>query len=339
MPRKRIGFRVDSSEQLGLGHLMRCLALADSMNRCDTFFWVNGFSSALKIMQDRRHCYTVPELDIQHEIDFVVSEITRNQIDVLVVDFLHYSEDYIERLKHSGVKLISFYEQKHSCAYSDLVINCNAFKDFGDHKCNTSDVNCLGPSYVILRETIRKLEPVNVSEEVKRVLISMGGSDPKGVTLKVARALKLLSNNMEIVVHMGPAFRYRAEFLDLFGRGYGSFVLKEDVPELAHLMVNSDIAVASGGNTMYELCYLGIPSIIIPQNEHQREFAIELDGKGVVRVLDLADNVQESTIKEAVEALCVSHELRTTMSEIARNTVDGSGIERIRTKISQLISD
>jgi UDP-2,4-diacetamido-2,4,6-trideoxy-beta-L-altropyranose hydrolase len=158
MVNKRIGFRLDGSEELGLGHLMRCLALADSLDGWDTFFWVNDNPCVMKIFQDRRNCYTVPELNIQSEIDFVVAEIKNKQIDAIVVDFLDYFEGYLEGLKRSGVKIISFFEQKHSCPYSDLVINCNSFKGFDNYKCNTSDANCLGPPYVIIRETIRKLK-------------------------------------------------------------------------------------------------------------------------------------------------------------------------------------
>ena len=58
-----------------------------------------------------------------------------------------------------------------------------------------------------------------------------------------------------------------------------------------------DMAICSGGNTMYELCYLGIPSIVVPQNSHQRTFALELDSNKILKLVDINDDFDNVFIK------------------------------------------
>ena len=88
---------------------------------------------------------------------------------------------------------------------------------------------------------------------------------------------------------------------------------------------------------MYELFYLGIPSVIISQNRHQYEFAEELEKKGAVKSVGLSKDVEKSTIRKIVKDVCNSYEWRMMMSENAKNIIDGKGIDRITAKIYQLI--
>ena len=335
--RKKIGIRVDGNKELGLGHIMRCLTLADELEKCDVLFFVRDNTDIRKLLKGRTVMYISPEYNYQRELNVITDEIKNKQIDALVVDFLVYPPGYLKGLKHMGLKLITFNELELTSDYSDIIINCNTFKGFSKYSAVNMDNKCFGPSYVILRNNIIKLEPRSPSKKVKTILISMGGSDPNGITLKAIRALEKLSEDIQIIVHVGPAFKYRDTLLKLLDKSSLDSSMEENVPELAELMVKADIAIASAGNTMYELCYLGVPSIIIAQNSHQLEFASELERKGAVKGIGLNDVINEEIILAAVKELCNSYEVRNKMSKIAKEMMDGKGINRIKEKIYQLI--
>ena len=336
---KIIGFRVDGSQEIGLGHLFRCMALADSLKGCKMFFWVKENPAVEAILKQNNVTYLSQNINVQSEMDFLLAEAKNKRIDAIIMDLLVYPDGYLEQLKQIGVKLITFHEFEKRLNYSDIAINYNTFNGFDECNNITSTNTCYGPSYIIIRDGIRKVNPIEISKKVKTILISMGGSDPGGITLKVANALKDLSRKVRIVIHAGPAFKFQTELSSVFGKDGDAITIKENVPELAMLMIDSDVAVASGGNTMYELCYLGIPSIIISQNMHQYEFADELDKKGAVKSLGLSKNIGKNKIRSIVEEVCKSSEERTMMAENAKKIIDGKGVDRIKAKIYQLICE
>ena len=334
---KRIGFRVDGSQELGLGHIFRCMALADNLEGCEMFFWVKENPSVEAILKQNNVTYLSQNINVQQEIDLLAAEVKKKQIDAIIADLLVYPDGYLEQLKQTSVKIITFHEFKKSFNCSDIAINYNTFSGFDDYENIASMSTCFGPSYIIIRDGIRSVKPVELSKEVKTILISMGGSDPGGITLKVAKALEDLSSKVKIIIHAGPAFKFQTALSNVFGKGSDAITVKANVPELGTLMIDADVAVASGGNTMYELCYLGIPSIIISQNMHQYEFAEELNKKGAVKSLGLSKDIGKNAIKKIVEKVCNSYEERTMIAENAKKIIDGKGVDRIKARIYQLI--
>jgi len=335
--RPRIAFRCDGSKELGLGHVMRCLALAEALDGCEILFWVKEDGDILKILEGKDVTYIKYRETNENELAFIANELNRKNIDALIVDLLHYPPNYLKQLSEVGVTLIAFHELEVHDDFSDLVINYNSFRNFAQYHKKDEKRGCFGPPYAILRKGIRRHTAGNISQTVKTILITMGGSDPMGITLKAVSALQALLGNIQIIIHVGPAFKYRARLNELNNQIAGHFVIEENVTELAELMIKADIAVAAAGNTMYELCYLGVPAMVIAQNEHQYEFATELDRNGAIRSLGRASDVTEDMILRNVEDLCGNYEIRRHMTTIGRKMIDGRGLGRIKTKICNLI--
>jgi spore coat polysaccharide biosynthesis predicted glycosyltransferase SpsG len=263
----------------------------------------------------------------------IEGETKRGGCTAIVLDLLVYPQDYLQRIKALGLKVLSFHEREVEDSYSDIVVNCNSFKGFDSLRGRNGSRGCYGPRYVILREAIRNQRPMAPKVEVENVLISMGGSDPGGATLKVLRALSRISSPPNIIVHLGPAFKYLKIFAELYQSSTGRIAVKENVPELADLMITADMAIASAGNTMYELCYLGIPSLIVAQNGHQLEFATELDRVGAAKSLGLVPSVDEDQILDAFVSLRNNYQLRDSLSRVGRKLIDGKGVERLKEEL------
>lgn len=335
--RSRIAFRFDGSKELGLGHVMRCLALADALDGCDLLFWAREDEDIQKILEGRKVTYIKYHETIENELAFIANELKRNNIDALIVDLLQYPSNYLKELSETGVKLITLHELEVRDDFSDLVINYNSFRNFTQYYKKDEKRQCFGLRYAILREGIRKFKAARISKIVRNILITMGGSDPMGITLKAANALKSLPGNIQVVIHVGPAFKHRTRLNEIRNQIAGRYVIEENVSELAELMIKADIAVAAAGNTMYELCYLGVPAMVIAQNGHQYEFATELDLNGAVISLGLASDVTEDFILRIVEELCSNYERRRYMTKVGREMIDGRGLDRIKLKICNLI--
>ena len=330
---KRIGFRVDGSSDLGLGHVMRCLALADSLNSWKSSFWIKENSTVRSLLEGRSVRYLSSDIDKAVEHDLLAQEMKFVSIDFFVVDFLRYPEGYLDAFKKKGFFLITFHEFERECPFSDMVINYNSFQDFESVK--EGGRECLGPKYVILREGIRRYQRREPANDMSKVLVSMGGSDPNGISFEVLSALAGLKENLRIVLHIGPAFKHRKRFNEL--AAFPKVIIVDNVTELADLMIEADLAIAAGGNTMYELCYLGVPSLIIAQNDHQLEFAKGLAKVGAVKSLGLHSQVSKGEIVDAVRNFLGDYGLRKKMSKRGREIVDGKGCERIVKKIMNAV--
>lgn len=326
---RRIGFRVDASSKLGLGHLMRCSALAESLDGWDRSFWVRDNPAARSLLAGVPVHYISPAIDVDRELSFLNREMKAAGTDCVVVDFLRYPDGYIEKLKAMNFFLVSFHEYERECPFSDIAINYNSFRGFD--AVNDAKDCCLGPSYVILRKDVRAINARNPSLEVNNILVSMGGSDPNGIVFKAAAALASLNGCFRITVHIGPAFKHRENLGELLA--LPNVLIEDRVEELGVLMVRADLSIAAGGNTMYELCYLGVPSIIISQNGHQYEFAEGLAAVGAVKSLGIHSDVTGEEIADAAHHMIGEFGLRCALSERGREVIDGKGCARIVEKI------
>jgi spore coat polysaccharide biosynthesis predicted glycosyltransferase SpsG len=185
-----------------------------------------------------------------------------------------------------------------------------------------------GPAYAILREQFRGREK-EVREAPRLVLLSFGGSDPQGLTLKAARALQELDASVEVVAVAGPAFSFRREF-EALARALPRRVplINEAGGHIAELMLEADVMVGSGGMSVYEIAALGTPGIILGQNAREDGRMRDFAAHGTVEYLGLGTEVDEAVLAPAVAALLADPERRRAMSARGRALVDGFGAMR-----------
>jgi spore coat polysaccharide biosynthesis predicted glycosyltransferase SpsG len=185
-----------------------------------------------------------------------------------------------------------------------------------------------GPEYAILREHFHGREK-EVRERPRLVLLSFGGSDPQGLTLKAARALQSLEPGVEVVAVAGPAFSFRREF-EALGATLSRRVplINEAGGHIAELMLEADVMVGSGGMSVYEIAALGTPGVIMGQNAREDRRMRDFARHGTVEYLGLGTDVAEAALADAVRALLADHARRRAMSAKGRALVDGLGAAR-----------
>jgi spore coat polysaccharide biosynthesis predicted glycosyltransferase SpsG len=189
----------------------------------------------------------------------------------------------------------------------------------------------VGWEWVILRKQFAA-SPVRQRKKIGEpptILVTMGGSDPHGLTLKTIEALEGLREAFRTIVVTGRGFSERKELARIQNRSSRFFEIREDVRDMASLMSQADIAVASFGVTAYELAAVGLPAIFLCLNEdHFRHAQLFVD-MGVALNLGIHNTVEVSMIRKEIGNLLSHRDRLNTMACRTKGIVDGQGAKRI----------
>lgn len=185
----------------------------------------------------------------------------------------------------------------------------------------------LGPSYQPIRREFVNSSPVKIKEKVSKILITSGGSGSGEVCVRILEALSEKFADMEKNIVTGRPLKESDDTKKLAGEK-ARFHSGLSAAQMAALMSESDIAISAGGQTLYELARLGIPTIAFIMAENQRNNVngfLELDAMEYGG--ESAQSGFENKIAAALTGL-MNYSRRGELSEISRNIVDGQGVSR-----------
>jgi|688.fasta_scaffold230594_2 UDP-2,4-diacetamido-2,4,6-trideoxy-beta-L-altropyranose hydrolase len=341
----QVVFRVDASTQIGTGHVMRCLALAQAWQ--DTqgqpiFIMANPIpaleerlkSEGMKVV----HLAAEPgSLADAQETAALAHQFEANWV---VVDGYQFGSEYQQTIKNSGLNLLFIDDYGHAeHYYADVVLNQNisAEEEWYQHREPYTQL-LLGTRYTLLRREFwqwqgwqRTVPPV-----AKKVLVTLGGADPDNVTLKVIQSLQIVEvEELEAVVVVGGSNPHYENLKMAVQDSRYPIQVQQNVTNMPELMAWADMAISAGGSTCWELAFMGLPSILLILADNQRAIAQKL------ATLNLAVNLgwhQDVTIEEIGLALRESigdRPKRETMSKRERELVDGNGARRV---VSEMVN-
>jgi spore coat polysaccharide biosynthesis predicted glycosyltransferase SpsG len=323
----RILFRVDGGETIGMGHVYRCLAIADALREtssADIACLMNADHPEGIVTVSRRG-YPVRvvgdgrlETYLDHIRDFAPA--------ILINDLPVMEDRYLRALAHLGATTVNLVDTLDDLERTEQLKQVIVSVMSEDRE--TPEAFYGGPEYAILRSHFQGREK-EVRETPHLVLLTFGGSDPQGLTLKATRALIALEPSIDVVAVAGPAFSYREAFETL------SAELPRRIPlihqadgHIADLMLEADVVVCSGGMSVYEIAALGTPGIVLGQNLREEKRMRDFARHGTVDYLGLGTDVDEAAIQTAVALLLADVARRRSMSERGRALVDGLGAMR-----------
>jgi spore coat polysaccharide biosynthesis predicted glycosyltransferase SpsG len=325
----RVLFRVDGGPRMGMGHIYRSLAIAEALralSRAEVAFLMSGGTEHEQgLIAVSRGGYPVRvvrdgtlEAALEHVRDFSPA--------ILINDLPALDSAYLTALSRLGTTTVNLVDALDDLEttehYAQVIVS--VMKEERE----TPEGFYGGPAYAILREHFRGREK-QLRERPELVLLSFGGSDPQGLTLKAARALQGLEASIGVVAVAGPAFSYRREFEALMKELPRKVpLINEAGGHIADLMLEADLVVGSGGMSVYELAALGTPGIVLGQNAREEKRMREFARHGTVEYLGLGPEVEEPALFAAVQALLTDAGRRRTMSERGRALVDGLGAAR-----------
>ncbi len=331
--------RADASVIAGTGHVMRCLALAQAWRAAigPVCFVTSDRGAALgqRLERERMAVSAAAGPPGGGADARKTAEVARRTgARWVVVDGYHFTPTYRAALQGAGFRVLMIDDNgEHGPYRDDIVLNQNAHAHVGlyaEHRPSTRLL--LGTEYVLLRSEFLRAVPSSpvVPVAARRVLITMGGADAGNATLTVMEALaRLRGEGLECEAILGAANPHRAS-LEAASRARRLPVrLLRDPADLAERMAHAEAAVSAGGATLWELCYLGVPTLAVALADNQRPVVAHLRAAGALVDGTAAWTESAAALAGAIGGLLADDELRTRLRRAARQLVDGKGAARV----------
>ena len=329
--------RADASARIGTGHVMRCLALAQRWRRSGgiVVFVYAEMTVALesRLSNEGIQCQRLSVAPGGKEDAVKTAEIAKNQNAAWVVaDSYKFGLDYQKDIKAAGLRLLLFDDFGHAREYvADFVLNQNVGADASLYARRAPNTRLLlGTHYALLREEFliwrdwnRNIPPI-----ARKVLVTLGGSDPDNVTFEIVEALQYLSE-FEIKIVVGGSNPHVEQLKSEIDNRESKIELVVNATNMPQLMAWADVAISSGGTTVLELCFMGLPSLVLVLADNQNDMAASLADLGAAVNLGLAYDVDLKMAGDVVQDLIADQERRANMSERGRLLVDGLGSSRV----------
>jgi len=251
----------------------------------------------------------------------------------IVVDGYQFDAEYHRNLKDAGQKVLLVDDHGHTGTYfADLVLDQNLGTDETLYIRRESYTKpLLGPRHAMLRREFRPWRKYKreIASRGRNILITMGGSDPKGLTQRAIRALDFLHDEeWRATVVVGASYQHLPKLRELAERFEGRVRLEVDPGNMAELMAGADVAVSSAGSTCWEMCMVGLPAIVIGAADNQVPIATELARRQISLHIPLAQATPDH-IAGSLQSFIESADLRKQMSERGQSLVDGYGADRV----------
>lgn len=338
-----IYFRADANGQVGYGHLMRCLTIADA---CEGHGMQPVFVLADAQAQETVLGRGFPCLVLKTDHRDMESELPRLPVllkegQPIVIDSYFLTRHYAGTLKKNGYRVVWMDDLGEHAYPVDMLINYNVYaKQIAYPHGHETDLSyLLGPSYAPVRPSFKR-ESGSAKEEIRTVLVTTGGSDPYGAGVYFTKLLMKLVPDGKILAVCGPYSEGKEELYRLAGQNANVEVI-EGCGDLSQVMRRSDLAVAAAGSTLYELCAVGLPSVIYYVADNQKAGAETFARQtGVVNLGDIrSDGFWDKAAERlaaAIEGLRPATE-RQKLADAMHAIVDGGGAERIAEALAALV--
>ncbi len=341
--------RTDVGTNIGHGHLMRCLALAESWkdSKGPVTFAVAELPSSLEQKLTAKGMdiirITAPPGSVNDA--FQVTQLTNmNGIDWVVVDGYHFGSSYQRIITDSDLSLL-WIDDNGDCDhyYADIILNQNIHASQELYPKRESYTQLLlGTKYVLLRKEFLKsqiTEP-NIPDEAGKILVTLGGGDPDNVTLNAIQALQqLIFPEWEAKVVVGTNYPHYQSLEKTLKKPNGKIELIREPDQMPELMQWADISLSGGGSTCWELAYMGVPGILLVIADNQLESARMLANQGVFLTIENATQTTPEIIARTLSDLISNRELRKQLSHNANQLIDGNGSSRVITCTSELVAN
>jgi UDP-2,4-diacetamido-2,4,6-trideoxy-beta-L-altropyranose hydrolase len=343
--------RADASPRIGTGHVMRCLALAQAWKETGgqaTFLSVCD-SEGLRCRIEAAGAGLV-SLPTSHphpsDLEATLRMLAGRAVAAtppaagpwLVLDGYQFDPDYAQAIRRAGYRLLIVDDNAPLAHYhADLVLNQNIHAGQLTYRRDPDTRLLLGTRYVLLRTEFAAFprQPREVRAAARRVLVTLGGSDPENVTAMALRALEMVEvPDLHARVVAGPANPHLEGLREAGRRSQGRTEILTAAEDLPALMDWAEIAVSAGGSTCWELAFMGVPNVILVLAENQLGNAAGLAAAGVSINMGQARLVSAEALAETLTKLLKSARKRRRMGLRGHALVDGRGAERVSKAIS-----
>jgi UDP-2,4-diacetamido-2,4,6-trideoxy-beta-L-altropyranose hydrolase len=276
--------RCDGTTKTGLGHVSRCLGLAEALREIGQacFFFGDYGEAAIHLLADARMPYIHKELvagstyDVEHTAHLLKSADARG----LILDSYAFNDASLMGCASTGYPIILIDDFMSRSTYPCAVIL--NFTAGASALCYPPGNYCmlLGPRYLLLRRALHDRRQIRLSSKVSRVLVSIGGTDRHNLTKLAIELLQEVVPDVAVDVVVGQNYG-GTEHLVSMAKTFAEFRLFYTLPSMAQLFAQAELCISGGGLTKYESAYMGVPTLILSQTEEQAHDTIHFAEHGL----------------------------------------------------------
>jgi UDP-2,4-diacetamido-2,4,6-trideoxy-beta-L-altropyranose hydrolase len=319
----------EGGHEMGYGHITRCLSVSQSLIEAGAkvSFIVNGDSEVSNIL---------PEKSIEN-FDWINNErrllYLLQKIDILLIDSMLINRALfiqIMAIVPNIVFIDDYFQWSHK---KGLIIDWTVLAEKKRKHIMAPSVKYLfGATYTALRKEFWDVSERKVSDILDNVLVTFGGSDIRNLTPRILRLVSKNLPNAKTTIIIGGSYR-NLEEIEAEANESTTLVYSPDAERMKECMLKADIAIASGGQTLYELARVGVPTIGIISVDNQLDDINGWEETGFLKNAGWWDSRDlEQNIVKLVNICSKRHE-RGKMTKIGRSFVDGQGAKRIADNI------
>lgn len=326
-------FRADGNSDIGGGHVMRCLTLANALAdrgwRC-AFACCHGTTSSIRALAESAH-------DIREQDDADQPQFFRTAwpdgCELMVIDHYQLDVEYESQFRSWAKKIMvidDLANRPHEC---DVLLDQTAKRNISDYG-NLTSASCLilaGASFALLRPEFAAgrdgaLSRRRAGKKPERILVSVGSTDPLNITECALEGISRARDNWQVDVVVTQSMSNLEAIHQWSGKT--NVTVHMDIKNMADLMARADIAIGAPGSTSWERCCLGLPTLFVTVAENQLLISRILADSGAAQCLGAPDSGLPERIAVALGAL---HDRRKDVQRMAENAgaiCDGRGVER-----------
>ncbi len=315
-------FCIESSHARGMGHLYRSLTLADALLRMgeDVHFLVNAHEPSLQILKSRGHAHETVDL-ASGAGGWETEAVYRLRASAWVNDRLDTTAAHVERVKAAGLPVVTFDDRGSGAARSDL--NVAALVCDPEEVARLQGVRVLtGVDHLVLNPEIARFRRARA--QLASVLVTLGGADTYGATVKVVRLLR--DRPWQVTVVLGPAFVHHEALAEVMP---SHFELRHGVASMTEEMVRHDLAVTGGGLTPFEANAAGLPCLVVANEHFEIPVGQALQRMGGCRFAGHHAAIDASVFQSPLDIA--------GMSTRAMASVGLEGVQRVATAVRELV--
>lgn len=317
----------EANEKVASGHLMESIALYKKLvaNNVEALILRNHDMPCLWEKKLESIDNATYSFSLYQGMEEILKHLQDNAYDVIVTDLREIQNEQLLRIKQvfQG-KIICLDEWGNRFLDCHAIVNNMADRSFWDYKDSSARIYA-GMQYLILNSDLKNYHEKKkvISQEIRNVVITMGGVDINNSTQKIYDIIKQIDSIKTIHIVLGGGCRNEEKIrqsveMDL------RCVVHKDIDYLFELIYDADVAFCAGGNTMYEIACIGTPAIVVPTMSHE-----EINGRAFQRT-GFGHVFVRDDMKEILSfMLNFDQKMRAQMSSCGKKMVDGNGVERV----------
>lgn len=321
----RLLLRADAGVHRGYGHVMRCLTLGTELRR-------RGWAVTLlakdlsPFLANRASLEGISVTRMAHPVGSLqdASEVVRYPADLVVVDGYEFPRRYFKFLDDQSIAYVVIDDDGEVAPHGALlIINQNPHAEKSIYAGHEPGRLQLGAEFAMVRQEVTRLSrsgPRGLQQSRPTVLVSIGGTDIGGLTYGVTEVM-LQERDWEVVASLPQP-------------PLGAISAPTDI---APVLSQATVAVIGAGSTLWEACFLGLPSVALIVADNQVGGSQKAASLGACELIDCRNETDMKAIRDRVAALINSPQRRESMSRAGKRLIDGNGVFRVARSIEDLV--